>query len=98
MCIRDSYWPLRASERVRRWRMPVALTGHGGRKGVGVAMGREGGLHGFQPFQEHELRAPYGESRGKLESLVGPSSKLFEGSCSNRKWFGAKFTCAGRLT
>eukprot|EP00966_Prymnesium_polylepis_P060325 1399856-Prymnesium_polylepis.1 len=29
-------------------------------------MGRESGLHGFQVIQEHDLSAPYGESRGKV--------------------------------
>eukprot|EP00966_Prymnesium_polylepis_P044240 1025337-Prymnesium_polylepis.1 len=46
---------IRASERVRGWRMPVAITGHGGRRRQprhGTRRG-EGGPHGFQHFQEH---------------------------------------------
>eukprot|EP00966_Prymnesium_polylepis_P026389 608743-Prymnesium_polylepis.1 len=35
-------------------------------------MGRERGLHGFQLFQEHKLRAPYGESHGKCPPQLLP--------------------------
>eukprot|EP00966_Prymnesium_polylepis_P082709 1915009-Prymnesium_polylepis.1 len=39
--------------------MPVALTGHGGRRRRRRDGRRERGLHGFQFFQEHALSAPY---------------------------------------